>query len=362
VRFDTSAIVGSTRALIGGRRRLYFLIVTNRKVERFRRRAGTVLVDGFFRSAARLGRLHPLARPERHGVEVLTEIAYAEDSAHAEHRLDIYRPRDDSGPYPIVLYMHGGGFRILSKDTHWIMGLAFARRGYLVLNVSYRLAPTHPFPAAVEDVAAAFRWMVRNAEDYGGDLSRVVLAGESAGANLATALALTTVYEREEPFANALFHTGIVPKAVVPACGIYQVSDVARLARRKPHLSRFIVDRLEEVEEAYVGSDPQKYGALLDLADPVSWLERGERPSRALPPFFLPVGTKDPLLPDTRRLARALESLGGTALDRYYVGEVHAFHAFPLLRNAQRCWRETFSFLDTHVPRAASEQRISPRT
>lgn len=320
------------------------------RVEHLRRRAGAFLVDGFFRGASRLGRLHPLARPERHGVEVRRDVQYAPESGLEEHRLDVYRPIERSGPLPIVLYVHGGGFRILSKDTHWIMGLAFARRGFLVFNVGYRLAPRHPFPCAVEDVAAAYAWVVRHAEEHGGDLSRLVLAGESAGANLVTSLALQTVFEREELFARRVYESGVVPRAVVPACGIFQVSDVRRFARRKPKLSRFLVDRLEEVEHAYLGGDPALHGPSLDLADPLVWLERGEKPSRPLPPFFLPVGTKDPLLPDTRRLARALAGLGATAIDRYYDGEIHAFHAFPFLPNARRCWRDTFEFLDAHVP------------
>jgi len=318
-------------------------------VEQLRRRAGSFLVDGFFHGASRVGRLHPLARPERHGVEILRDVAYAPDSPLAEHRLDIYRPRERSGPLPIVLYVHGGGFRILSKDTHWLMGLAFARRGFLVLNVGYRLAPAHPFPCAVEDVADAFTWMVENAGAYGGDLSRVVFAGESAGANLVTSLALQTVFRREEPFARRVFEAGLVPQAVVPACGIFQVSDVNRLVRRKPKMPRFLVDRLEEVERGYLGGDPCLHGRLLDLADPLVWLERGDRPERPLPPFFLPVGTKDPLLPDTRRLARALEERGAVAVDRYYPGEVHAFHAFMFLPNARRCWEDTFTFLEQHV-------------
>ncbi len=334
----------------------YFWYVKAR-LEHMRRRTGAVVVDAFFRGAARLGRLHPLARPSRHGVEILRDFAYLEDSVLTEHRLDVYRPLNTPTPLPIVLYVHGGGFRILSKDTHWIMGLSFASRGYLVLNLSYRLAPDHPFPAAVEDVAAAFAWTVRHAPELGGDLSRLVFAGESAGANLVTALALATVYRREERFARAVFDLGVVPRAVVPACGIFQVSDVARLLRRKPRFSRFIADRLEEVERAYIGRDPGAHGALLDFADPVAWLERGERSDRPLPPFFLPVGTKDPLLPDTRRLASALEKLGGTALDRYYEGELHAFHAFPFLRNARRCWRDTFEFLDEHVAAAPSTDR-----
>ncbi len=318
-------------------------------VDSLRRRAGSLLVNGFFHNVARFGRLHPLARPERHGVEILSDIAYAPDSPLAEHRLDIYRPRERSGPLPVVLYVHGGGFRILSKDTHWIMGLAFARRGFLVVNVGYRLAPSHPFPCAVEDVSAAFGWVVENAAAYGGDLSRLVFAGESAGANLVTSLALQTVFEREEPFARRVFEAGIVPKAVVPACGIFQVSDVDRLPRRKPKMPRFLIDRLEEIERGYLGTDPQVHGRSLDLADPLVWIERDDRPERPLPPFFLPVGTRDPLLPDTRRLARALERHGAIAVDRYYPGEIHAFHAFPFLPNARRCWQDTYAFLDEHV-------------
>jgi acetyl esterase len=319
-------------------------------VDALRRRAGAMVVDGFFRGASRLGQLHPLARPDRHRVEVTRDVAYAPESTLAAHRLDVYRPTDRGGPLPIVFYVHGGGFRILSKDTHWIMGLAFARRGFLVFNVGYRLAPLHPFPAAVEDVAAAYGWVARHAASYGGDLSRLVLAGESAGANLVATLALSSIYPRDELIARRVFETGVVPRAVVPACGIFQVSDVARIGRDKPQLSRFIADRLEEVETAYLGRDPSRHGTLLDLADPLVWAERGAAPARPLPPFFLPVGTKDPLLRDTRRLARALRDLGGVAVDRYYEGEIHAFHAFPFLANARKCWNDTYAFLDEHVP------------
>ena len=93
-----------------------------------------------------VGRLHPDARPERHGVQIVRDVPYL-PSDRREHRLDVYRPARANGPLPVVVYIHGGGFRILSKDTHWIMALAFARRGFLVFNLSYRLAPRHRFPA-----------------------------------------------------------------------------------------------------------------------------------------------------------------------------------------------------------------------
>lgn len=326
-----------------------------------RRYVGSVVIDGFFNGASRVARLHPRADPRRNAVERIADVRYAEGTTTRDHLLDVWRPsrapspsrsafarHHDGPPWPIVFYVHGGGFRILSKDTHWIMALSFARRGFLVFNVSYRLAPKHRFPTPLEDVCTAFDWVVKNAERFGGDPSRVVLAGESAGANLVTSLSLALAYERPEAFARRAFDTGVVPRAVVPACGVFQVSDLARLKRRKPRMSPFIADRLAEVEGAYLGEGP--WPCTLDLADPLLVLERGDAPARPLPPYFLPVGTKDPLLPDTRRLGAALRALGAEAVESYYPGEVHAFHAFVLRGSARRCWADTFAFLDRHVP------------
>jgi acetyl esterase len=312
------------------------------RLHTLRRSLGGVVVDGFFRGVSRAGALHPRANPKAHGVERIVDVPYLDDGA-PEHRLDVYKPAGP-GPHPVLLYIHGGGFRILSKDTHWIMALAFARRGYLVFNASYRLAPKHPFPAALEDTCAAWSWVLGNAARYGCDPSRVVVAGESAGANLVTALAAAACYERPEPFARRVFDAGVVPRAVVASCGIFQVSDTLRY-RREHAMPWFIADRLEEVTHAYLAGSTE---ASLDLADPLCLFERAERPARPLPPFFLPVGTADPLLRDTRRMARALGALGATAEDRYYPGGIHAFHAFVWRPEAQRCWRDTYDFLDRH--------------
>jgi acetyl esterase len=319
-----------------------------------RRYLGSAAVDGFFNGLSRVARFHPQAKPARHAVEHLRDVRY-HGGTMREHLLDVYRPASSTSsrhgrtgpPWPIVFYVHGGGFRILSKDTHWVMGLAFARRGFVVFNVSYRLAPKHPFPSALEDVSRAFTWAMKNAAQFGADPSRVVLAGESAGANLVASLAITLAYEREEPFAREAFATGVIPKAVVPACGVFQVSDMARLRRRKPGMSPFIADRLAEVEAAYLSGATT---SSRELADPLLLLERGDKPARPLAPFFLPVGTRDPLLPDTRRMATALRNLGAVAKDAYYPGELHAFHALVMRKSAQKCWRDTFDFLDEHVP------------
>lgn len=308
-----------------------------------RRRAGALIVDNLFRGISSAGKLHPLSRPESHRVEVLRDISYGAGARH--RRLDVYRPTNRSGPLPTVIYIHGGGFRILSKDTHWVMALSFARRGYVVFNIDYRLAPEHPFPAALEDCCAAFAWVADNAARYGADRDRLALAGESAGANLVTALAVATAYPRPEPWSRVAWDVGLAPRAVLPACGMLQVSDPGRFGRRKAKLNTFLQDRLHEVSEAYLG----RAQGDLDLADPLVLLERGAPPGRPLPPFFVAIGTRDPLLDDSRRLKAALDRLGATCEIRYYPGEIHAFHALVFRPNARRCWSDTFAFLDRHL-------------
>ena len=318
------------------------------RIEHLRRRLGAHLARGFFEGASRLGRLHPRARPEAHGVEVIRDVAY--DPAHPVRRLDVWRPREAVAgeKLPALLYVHGGGFRILSKETHWVMALAFARRGFVVFNIDYRLAPEHPFPAALEDAAAAYAWVVEHAAEYNGDVARLVLAGESAGANLVAALTVAACFERPEGFARRVFDTGVVPQVVLPACGIHQVSDPGRFLRRKPKLARFVADRIDEVSHGYLGGMRDDDPAIA-LADPLRVFEAGDVPVRPLPRVFLTCGTADPILDDTRRLHAALVRQGASAEVRYYPGEPHAFHAMVFRESARRHWDDTWDFLARHL-------------
>jgi acetyl esterase len=313
-------------------------------LKRARVRAGSLVVDNMFRGLAAAGRLLPSANPERHGIEVVRDLAYVSSGDH-QHLVDVWRPRAATAPLPVVLYLHGGSFRILSKDSHWVMALAFARQGYLVFNASYRLAPRHPFPAAVEDACRAYQFVLENAARFGGDLSRLVLAGESAGANLVLTLALAATYPRREPYARAVFDSGVVPRALVPMCGLLQVSDPGRFARRR-HLPSWIADRMNEVTEAYLFGHEHATPEELELADPLRVLERAEPPARPLPPMIATVGTRDPVLDDTRRLDAALDRLHVPHEVHYYDGEPHAFQALVFRQNARDSWSRTFAFLD----------------
>lgn len=100
----------------------------------------------------------------------------------------VYRPAAGE-PLPLVLLVHGGGFVIGSVDTHDGLARRIARDAdAVVVSVDYRLAPEHPFPAAVDDCWAALRWAVAHADELGADPARVAVAGDSAGGNLAAVL------------------------------------------------------------------------------------------------------------------------------------------------------------------------------
>ena len=95
-----------------------------------------------------------------------------------------------SGPLPVVAYFHGGGWIMGSIDSFDCVCRALANAaGGIVVSVGYRLAPEHRFPAAAEDAYAALTWLAENAEALGGDPARLAVAGDSAGANLATVAA-----------------------------------------------------------------------------------------------------------------------------------------------------------------------------
>ncbi len=102
----------------------------------------------------------------------------------------IYTPAV-SGPVPVLVFYHGGGWVIGNLDSHDGICRQLANAvGCVVVSVDYRLAPEHPFPAAAEDAYAAARWVVAHAASLGGDPARVAVGGDSAGGNLAAVVAL----------------------------------------------------------------------------------------------------------------------------------------------------------------------------
>jgi acetyl esterase/lipase len=102
----------------------------------------------------------------------------------------VYRPEGD-GPFPVILYIHGGGWVIGSLDAYDATPRALSNAtNALVISTHYRLAPEHKFPAAHEDTFGAYQWTLENAGRWGGDAKRIAVVGESAGGNLAASVSV----------------------------------------------------------------------------------------------------------------------------------------------------------------------------
>jgi acetyl esterase len=306
-------------------------------------------LDIFLRSAAALGQLHPTSRHLNSTTEVvISERSYL-PGGNPAHHLDVYRPRGSNGTLPIILYIHGGGFRILSKDTHKTVAQRFAQAGYAVVNINYRLTPAGAFPAALQDVCAALLWSLDNADEFGGDPKQIVYAGDSAGANLTLALAICGSWRRREGFAQNIFRRHPDPFAILPACGINEVHNVARFLDDRA-ISRWIRGRIKVVCEGYLGADE----ATAELASPLRFLESAAPPDHPFPPTFALCGGADPIRADSQRLGDALRRLHIPSEVKFYPGGGHAFHAFYSAKSSA-AWRDQLQFLSAQRALIAGE-------
>ena len=135
---------------------------------------------------AAAGLVAPLhGKPPYDGVEITRDLKYGD---HERHRLDVFRANDRAGePRPVLVFVHGGGFVGGDKSSpgspfYDNIGVWAARNGMVGVNIVYRLAPQHQWPAGGEDVSAAVDWVKAHIAEHGGDPTRIIVAGTSAGA------------------------------------------------------------------------------------------------------------------------------------------------------------------------------------
>ncbi|MEY4511760.1 MAG: hypothetical protein RLZZ450_3882 [Pseudomonadota bacterium] len=286
-------------------------------------------------------------------LQITTGLSYGD---HPAQRYDVWRSKQDSGSdAPLVLFLHGGGFQHLDRGSHWAFAERFARAGAVVINADYRLAPDHRFPAAADDAALVYQHALAKARSLGADPTQVIVAGASAGANLALGVAITAALAADRG-------EGIAPRAAVLFSGLLQVSDMKRLYRHR-RVVHPLRARMASIAVDYLprgGDDPSAWArpALIEpRLDPLLYLEETATLPSSLPALFVSSGTRDQVLEDSLRLRKALiDTSVPCALD-VVPRAGHSFQGLIFRSEARAVWERCVTFL-----RAQGLQLVSARS
>lgn len=223
----------------------------------------------------------------------------------------VYRPTGVGGDRPVVVNFHGGGWVQGSPEqSGWLASRVAAGTGAVVISPSYRLAPEHPFPAAVDDTWDALNWIVDHAAKLGLDVDRLAVMGDSAGGNLAAVAAQRSVRE-DGPAVKAQV-------LIYPAVEMYEkyASEL-----RLPDEAVLSSANMKAFVHLYLGD---AYGTKDPLASPI----RAES-LEGLPQAFILTADHDPLLDNGAHYRDALQRAGVPVLYREYPATVHGFLSLP---------------------------------
>lgn len=230
------------------------------------------------------------------------------DGPHGPIPVRLYRPLGSgAGPLPVLVYFHGGGWVIGDLDTHDVLCRELANAaGCAVVAVDYRMGPEHRFPAAVDDVLAATRWVRREAAALGLDAGRLAVGGDSAGGNLAAVVAIAARDAGDLPIACQLL--------------IYPATDM-----RRGHPSH------QSNGQGYLLTrDTMAYFHDHYITDPAHDLDWRASPLlhtdlAGLPPALVITAGHDPLRDEGAAYAQALTAAGNSAAYVCFERQIHGF-------------------------------------
>jgi len=247
----------------------------------------------------------------------------------------IYTPVG-TAPFPLIVYFHGGGYVVGDLDTQDMIARALAHgAGAVLVSVDYRLAPENPFPAGPDDCWAATRWVADHATELGGDITRLAVAGDSAGANMAAGVALRARDAGAPQIAAQLLFYGSCdyPSTETPASREFADGPVLTADDVAYFWELYLRDPATEQ------NDP--------LASPVRAANH-----RGLPAAFIGTAEIDPSRDHGEAYAHTLEAAGVRTRLVRYPGMIHGFVSWlGIIPAAQQAIDDACAFMAASWPR-----------
>ncbi len=269
------------------------------------------------------------------------DLSYA--TLSASQKLDIFIPDIGEGPFPIILYIHGGGFAIGDKrDIHVLTWLKGLKRGYAIVSTNYRLSGEAVFPASLQDIKAAIRWLRATSDQYHLDGDHIAACGGSSGGNLAAMVNLTAhVAEFDDPRLGNLDF----PSNVQAAVDWFGPTDFLQMDDQLEESSYGPADHGEanSPESRYLGAKLSEVPLKVELANPMTYI------NEKMPPILIQHGRLDTLVPVQQSIMFVDKLRNYVRGDRYEFdiieGAGHGDSLFETDENMNR----VFSFLDKHL-------------
>ncbi len=258
---------------------------------------------------------------------VIPDITYLRANG-VELKIDVYQSRNSEGPAPTFIYYHGGGWVGGSKESNVLRLLPYLEGGWAAVNVQYRLGNVSLAPAAVEDSLCALRWVARNADQYGFDIERLVVSGNSAGGHLA----LTSGMIPSEAGLDRQCLGSETPQvaAIVNWYGITDVNDLLHGVNEKSYAVRWL------------GSQPDM-AEIAERVSPISYVRSD------LPPIITIHGDADPTVPYNHAV-QLHRSLDRAEVTNELVTVPNGGHGGFPANEMLRIYGSIFSFLNKNLP------------
>ena len=290
--------------------------------------------------------LHPLAVTD-HIKKKILDIPYANQSP--AQKLDIYFPDDFATPFPVIVSIHGGAFLGCDKSDMQVMPmLEGLKRGYAVVAVNYRLSWEAKFPALVQDVKAAVRWIRANATHYGLDPQRIAAWGGSAGGYLASMLGTSAGIAELEDLSMGNPEQACNVQAVVAWFG---PTDFLKMDEQLAESGLYPTEDqhhngVNSPESLLLGQKITDIPEIVKAANPETYIRGGA------PPFFLQHGTKDCVVPVQQSInfaAKLSKVLGENQVRLELIQD--AEHADPRFESPENV-NKVLDFLDKYLKTA----------